>query len=216
MSDSEDLKTIKELFLKADVDKNGSINRQELAMIMSMLMQDNEPSQQDIDKVFSSIDTDKSGSIDLDEFSTVLLEWVRISKDSGIPTSPLAQTPLDNPRAEGNNLNRRKIQSEIKNFFHQFEVKSTDPRQSLQKILSKNSKSFLSLKNIRRGIRTYTNDEKSEIHTRILNIIQNGSNALNNIIVLLNSNINDDIYNGLLNVHELLLVNEVFTTNSER
>lgn len=110
---------------------------------------------------------------------------------------------------------RRKCQTDIVNFFQQFDSKATDPQTVIQRILNSQS-SELDLKSIRHNIRQYSKEEKAKIHTKIYTMAQFGQSAINSCILGLHSPKNEDIYTSLLFVRELLEITEAFTTNSER
>jgi hypothetical protein len=182
-----------------------------------------DPTQEDVERLFKMIDADGSNTIEEAEFTRVLSQWLRVSRTDVHSSSPkdgggyLSPGRLNRQKSSSSSeaFNRRKVQSEIKNFFQQFEAKSTDPRVVIERILNSPSVG-LNLKNLRRGLKEYTNEEKTLMHAQISAIIQGGQASLNNLIISLHSSGSEDVYNSLVGVSQMLEITEAFTTNTER
>ena len=69
---------LKPFFAKYDVDRNGSLDRQELAVVLRDIGEYN-MTKDDVDVLFDTIDVDKSNSIQFDEFVRGMFEYVKNS-----------------------------------------------------------------------------------------------------------------------------------------
>ena len=74
---SQELAEFREIFNLVDLDKGGTISKDELKQLMTTLGL--KPSQEELNAMVEEIDADKSGEIDFDEFVTVMSRKVNTS-----------------------------------------------------------------------------------------------------------------------------------------
>jgi hypothetical protein len=203
------LQEISNLFSATDQDKNGTLSRDEICAIMTQIKNGIVPSNDELTSCFSIMDKNGDGVINEAEFTEAMVHWLGLTPSA--PNQGNKKRSLEmSPDAVGR---RKQAVLDMAGFFKHFSP-VTDFNNQQNLILSRQRPpSIISVTHILREYPTLSNNEKADIHKKIMSIINEGRVAIANELYSLDWN---TVVIGATKVHDLLAIMEVFHSADER
>jgi hypothetical protein len=206
------IEEISNLFHAADADRNGILSYDELANIMTAISSGNRPPDHIIQQCYETMDINKNGEIDEQEFINVILNWLNKQSEAQQTHNKKRNNGQIMESLSPNLGQRKKIMTNITNFFRQF-TPISNYEEEQKRILRNNPLSNLNLLTIHREYPQLPSQEKLEKYEMIKSILQNGREVLIQEINSFDWNV---VVNGIQKVQFILSIVELFSTPEER